>query len=271
MSWFDQKLAISGLRSFFHNDGATALDFGHRVYQTFEATTFAQVIKWYSDRGWKTSVINPRGSKKGFRLKYSTRGDAKNYTYVLCVNKKCFPEAIQIRHQIRVETFYNIRKTLPRANIVCDVAILQDGDYDFIVGNMHVLKDHLISFAEAKHMDAYAELVASFIGLVHEMQPWRLSHDRFKRRTAYSQHPKPFLNISGVCMPTAQGIKATIIRRNIDIAIHDAISPFGDDGHQNINWSWDKRYLKSLNFGSRSRPHSFRFSRTPIWRSRQKH
>ena len=44
MGWFDQQLAIDSLSSFFQINGAKAQDFGRRVYQTFEAITFAQTI-----------------------------------------------------------------------------------------------------------------------------------------------------------------------------------------------------------------------------------
>lgn len=228
MSWFDQQFAISSLTAFFINDGGKANDFGSRVYQTFEALTFAQTIKWYKDKSWVIAIINPgTGKKDEFRLKFSTRGDTRKYTFARCTNSNDPSDVIQIRHQIRVETAFNTRSKLssPRANIVCDVAVLHDRNYDYIVGSMHVPNEHLITFAEAKHMDAYAELVAGFIGLVHELQPWRLARDVKKRRAKYSHHPKPWLNISGTCMSTAEGIKHTIRNRSLDINIHDSRTP----------------------------------------------
>lgn len=228
MSWFDQQLAIGTLTHFFKDDGGKASDFGRRVYQTFEALTFAQTIKWYKDKNWTITIINPgTGKKNEFRLKYSTRGDTKNFTYAMCTNPDDPSEVVQIRHQIRVATAYNTRKKPSSlwANIVCDVAVLQDRNYDYIAGNMHVENNRLITFAEAKHMDAYAELLAAFIGLVHELQPWRLAHDVKKRRAQYAHHPKPWLNLSGVCMATAEGIKYTIVQRGLDIEVHDSRRP----------------------------------------------
>ena len=228
MSWFDQQLAIGSLVQFFKDDGGKASDFGRRVYQTFEALSFAQTIKWYKDQNWTVAIINPgTGGKGEFRLKYSTRGDTKNFTYAKCTNPNDQSEIVQIRHQIRVETAYNKRRRRSslRANIVCDVAVLSDGNYDYIVGNMHVSNERLITFSEAKHMDAYAELVAAFIGLVHELQPWRLAHDVKKMRLQYAHHPRPWLNISGVCMATAEGIKHTIGQRGLDIEVHDSRNP----------------------------------------------
>lgn len=226
---FDQDSTIKKLTAFFQSNGGTARDFGNRIYQTFEAITFAQVIKWYQDEGWTCEVVNPgAGHKSDFRLKFSTRGNAKNFTFVRCRKECDVANSVQIRHQIRVEIFHNIktRKTVNKANIVCDVAILKDESYDHIVGNMHVSNDKLISFAEAKHMDAYAELIASFVGIVHELQPWRMINDRKKLRSLYQDHPKPFLNISGISHLTASAIKETFKKRNYDFEIFDAHKSF---------------------------------------------
>jgi hypothetical protein len=230
MAWaFDQTITTQKLFRFFQTNGAAASDFGNRVCQTFEALTFAQVIKRYKDNGWDIKVINPNGgNKSSFRLKFSTRGDTKNFTHVRCERGSPPSEAVQIRHQIRVATHYNVRKKTksPRANIVCDVAVLKDEFYDGIIGSMHVENDNLITFVEAKHMNAYAELIAAFIGLVHELQPWRIGHDVKKRRAKTAAHPKPFLNLSGYCAGTAEGIIATMKRRKMDIAVYDTRTPF---------------------------------------------
>ena len=87
-------------------------------------------------------------------------------------------------------------------------------------------RSDLITFAEAKHMDAFAELIAGFIGLVHELQPKRLSAKRASKATEYFGHPAPFLNVSGVCMGSAEGLKATIRRRRLNINVFDSKSPF---------------------------------------------
>ena len=230
MAWtFDQTLEKQRLFRFFQTNGATANDFGNRVCQTFEALTFAQVISWYKRQGWNIEVKNPTSKRNnGFRLKFSTRGDTKNFTFIRC-SKGTAPniEIIQIRHQIRVATFYNLRKMRKslRANIVCDVAVLKDAFYDGIVGSMHIENENLITFAEAKHMNAYAELIASFIGIVHEMQPWRIGHDVKKRRAQNALHPKPFLNLSGYCAGTAEGIISTMKRRKMDVAVYDCRNP----------------------------------------------
>jgi len=225
MAWFDQQHETELLTQFFREHGATAQDFGRRVYQTFEAMTFSKVIRWYKQNGWIPEVINPRSNGGRFRLKFNTNGNAENFTYVRCTKEE---SSVQIRHQIRVETYHNrsTGRRIPRANIVCDVAVLRDSRYDHVRGRMHVFNEDLITFAEAKHMDAYAELIAQFIGLVHELQPKRLSHRRALRTPEYRGHPLPFLHLSGVCMGSAEGLMATVRRRHLDIAVFDSKTPF---------------------------------------------
>src|SRR5438093_8754000 len=119
MAWFDQAGQIQALTTFFAANGARAQDFGRRVYQTFEASTFAKVIRWYRANGWWTQVVNPLiEGKRRFRLKYNTKGNPRNFTYVLCTKDGV---TVQIRHQIRVETFHNRSKgrRIQRANVVC--------------------------------------------------------------------------------------------------------------------------------------------------------
>ena len=66
-------------------------------------------------------------------------------------------------------------------------------------------------------MSAFAELVAGFIGLVHELQPTRLR--RIKKRKAV-HHKSPFLFVSGYMMHTARGILETIEQRGFDVEIY---------------------------------------------------
>ena len=47
-----------------------------------------------------------------------------------------------------------------------DVAVIRDMDLEGFSTFDHVPNDQLLTFGEAKHMSAFAELVASFIGVV---------------------------------------------------------------------------------------------------------
>jgi hypothetical protein len=231
-TWVDVSKLRSQLDTFFGHKKRDINRFGSTVNQTFEAFVLAQVVEWYrSQPNYTVHVVGPKRRKSRtqrsrqsaqpgpptFRLKFSTRGRPANYSYVLCVGPT--GEAFQIRHQLRVATRHHKEGVLPRANVCLDVATIRDRDLDDYSSSDHVPNEDLITFGEAKHMSAFAELVAGFIGLVHEMQPNRLRRT-WNQKRASQAHPSPFLFVSGHLWATAEGMEATIKRRRLDIDIY---------------------------------------------------
>ena len=218
---FDQAKTQVELQNFFNANKAKLSSFGNFVNQTFEAFAFAKVIEWYQDKGYVTTIVNPKvNGVETFRLKFSTRGTPNKFSYaVMTLNN----EAIQIRHQLRVSTASNSDKLKYSANICCDVVVMQNEDLKFFNSEAPIPSDWLISFGEMKHMSAFAELVASFLGLVHELAPKRL---RKIRKTGMSpSHISPFLYVSGYMNPTAKGLFETIKRRKYDVDIYSFENP----------------------------------------------
>lgn len=214
---FDQKETIADLKKFFDEEKAGLNSFGNKVNQTFEAYTFAETIKRYRLEGWSVKVCNPLVNKiEVFKLKFNTRGAPKNFSYVVCEKGD---ERCQIRHQLRISTKAYSRKSRYPANICCDVVVIQDTDLQYYSGDDAVLNSSLISFGEVKHMSAYAELIAGFIGMVHELQPKRLKRIRTKG-WAKDAHMSPFLHVSGHLYGTAKGLNETIEKRKYDTDIY---------------------------------------------------
>src|SRR5947209_17569188 len=101
-----------------------------------------------------------------------------------------------------------------------DVAVIREMDLDGFSTSDHVPNSQLLTFGEAKHMSAFAELVASFIGAVHELQPHRLKRLRTKKWAAQPKSdPAPFLFVSGSFWRTGEGLVLTIRRRKYDVDI----------------------------------------------------
>jgi len=75
--------------------------------------------------------------------------------------------------------------------------------------------EQLLSFGEAKHMSAYTELIASFIGMVHELIPEELNPEE-----KIEDDILPFLYVSGGLYKTAKGIYKTIKNRGYKINIY---------------------------------------------------
>ena len=82
------------------------------------------------------------------------------------------------------------------------------------------MADHL---GEVKHMNAFAELLANFIGLIHELTPARLKKIR-KRALNHSAIP-PFLYVSGLMNPTAKGLQGSIDIRKFDLDVYHFDKP----------------------------------------------
>src|SRR5688500_10111630 len=125
---FNQEVVKNQLKDFFQEEKANINNFGSTVNQTFEASVFANVIKWYKNTGWSVKIVNPiENGKPIFKLKYNTRGAPPNYSFAHCSKDGL---SCQIRHGLRTHTkSYNIRNQRS-ANIVCDIVIMSDVNID---------------------------------------------------------------------------------------------------------------------------------------------
>lgn len=220
-TWLNISKLKSDLSEFFEVNKAPLAIFGSTVNQTFEAFVFASVAAWYRERGWQVELVHPAGhDNQSLRLKFSTRGRPSNFSFIRCTKNN---QAIQIRHQIRLSTKHHKEKNRYPANIVADVAVIQDIDTANYSTDHAVPNNQIISFGEAKHMSAFAELVANFLGLVHEIQPDRLRKCRYKNgkkeKSIHLDHIPPFLFASGFLFRTALGIKETIKNRGYDVEV----------------------------------------------------
>jgi hypothetical protein len=215
MYLFDQEASKKDLNNFFSNHGSLLTSFGSTVNQTFEAYVFASCIKWYKNNGWTVSIINPIYGKykEKFQLKFNTRGAPANYSYARCVKNNTVK---QIHHGLRVSTKYSsLEVDNFNANICLDIAIIKETDISEYKTDIAVPNQQLLSFGEAKHMSAFAELIASFIGMVHELIP-----DTLNPSHVIEDDILPFLYVSGKLYTTAKGIYETIIDRGFKISIY---------------------------------------------------
>jgi hypothetical protein len=215
--WIDTSSVRAKLWDFFTRNKSNITEFGSTVNQTFEAFVFASLVNWYATHGWLVEFKNP-GPNRLVKLKFNTRGRPSLYTYALCTKGN---EKIQIRHGLRVGTYHHRPEFTRPANVVLDVAVISDTDLSKLKTDEHLDNSKLITFGEAKHMSAFAELVANFVGLVHELSPRMLTPMRTPTSPACREHPAPFLYVSGYLYPTAQGLVESIKYRGYDIDIYD--------------------------------------------------
>lgn len=217
-TWIDIDRTRRELASFFGQSHDEVVRFGSTVNQTFEAFVFAATLHWYRDRKWTVTVIHPNGETSGMVvLKFSTRGRPASYSYGRC---SLNGEEVHVRHQLRVATAWHRLENRNPANVCLDVAVTKPLDLSHFTTDSALPNSDLISFGEAKHMSAFAELIASFVGLVHELQPARLRNVRTPPQAVAPVHPSPFLYVSGVLYRTAEGIRETVEQRGYDIDIY---------------------------------------------------
>jgi hypothetical protein len=181
MYLFDQAKEKENLNTFFRRNNPLLTSFGSTVNQTFEAYVFANCIKWYKENGWNIKIINPKKGryKDKFQLKFNTRGAPSHYSYAFCTKDD---KIVQIHHGLRVATRYHNVENEYSANICLDVGIINETDMIEYETDMAIPNGNLICFGEAKHMSAFAELIAGFIGMVHELMPEMLKSDENEKK-----------------------------------------------------------------------------------------
>jgi hypothetical protein len=224
--WIDKRAAEQQLEAFFRKNKSRIQDFGSTVNQTFEAFVFASVLNWYTSEGWSVNIVNPASSPNEVKLKFNTRGMPERYSYAVCEKDNT---RIQVRHGLRVATFYNKPDFSFPANVVLDVAVINDRNLSGFKSNDFIDNIDLITFGEAKHMSAFAELIANFLGLVHEIKPDAMQPISSSQTSNLRLHPVPFLYVSGHLYPTARGVLESIKARNLNIDVfdHDSGKFFG--------------------------------------------
>lgn len=212
--WIDQAGIKNDLAKFFEQKSNDISNFGGTVNQTFEAFVFAATVAWFKEQGWKVTIHHPakHDAKLGMKLKFSTRGKPSGYSYAECEKGK---RTLQIRHGLRIATAAYTPSQKKPANICVDVAVIENTDLGKFASDDFVTNNKLVTFGEAKHMSAFAELVANFVGLVHELQP-----DRLKAKRPHKNRLSPFLYVSGFLQNTALGIKESIENRQYDLQIY---------------------------------------------------
>jgi len=220
--WVEVDSTKEDLARFFRQKSKDLSKFGSTVNQTFEAYLFASTLSHYRQKGWIVDVVNPLNretKQRDFKLKFSTRGIPSNFSYAVCTKNSV---SVELRHQLRVSTAHYRQAQGYSANVCLDLAVIKRGAAEGLGDRDAADNSELITFGEAKHMNAYAELVAGFVGLVHEMQPVRLKP---KAPKLHPDHQCPFLFISGYILATAKGILETVERRKLDIAVFHLEAP----------------------------------------------
>jgi hypothetical protein len=183
----------------------------NRIWQAFMAYSMCIIAEAFRSRGYR---ITPMNHPSGFRFKCFPRGDPNDYSY-FHVRKD--EESFEIRLSIDAQ---NLSWKSIRLNL--DVVVIPENSID--LNNVVDSGQSLITFAECKNMRGFPELVATFEGMVYELQRTRLYRN----------------SVSGFRIPaclllTESGRSILYVdnryqNRNVSMRIFDFLQP----GHSNI-------------------------------------
>jgi hypothetical protein len=217
MAWrgIDLSNLAADLTSFVGRQRQTISTAFSTYAQRFEAYCFMVEFERLKAAKANPAFHNPGGSRT-IRLKYSATGSPIKYSYV---SFTVGGEAMELRHNLLVQSAHDDGySTDPRdvPGFCLDLAIVRANS---LVQDQYVRQFNVLTFHECKNMGAFPELVASFVGLVHEVMPRYVN--RIVRPTWFTRRRISPPSLLTASLPTrrARSICANIARRKLCIRV----------------------------------------------------
>jgi hypothetical protein len=190
------------LASFFHDDPVAISSNIERLCYYFEMACYSRMLQYYDDLGSVLEPKNLQNDGRVFRFKATTKGNLGNFSFFRISQN---PSVIETRE-------YDIRSNMPVKSNFDDCTYNEDivvlnasnlGDTQFIR-----IRD-LVTFCEVKYLKPHPEMLANFIGLVHELTPDLLEGPNVRP----GPHPAPSLIAAGPSSGNVNAIKAGMENR----------------------------------------------------------
>jgi hypothetical protein len=189
-----------------------------RIWKAFMAYSLCIIVEAFRRRGY---TVNPMNHVMGFRFKCFPRGDPNNYSYFLAQKGA---DSFELRLSVDAR---NIRWSSLTLNL--DVVVIHQNSIR--VDNVVDSNQDLIAFAECKNLRGFPELVATFEGMVYELQRTRLypnSKNNFRIPACL------LLSQSGLSI---QFMDRHFQHRNVSMRIYDFLQP-GNPSISNFIQTW---------------------------------
>lgn len=178
--------------------------------QRFEAYCFMHEVQRLNSANLNPQLRNP-GNGNRVVLKFNTRGKPSRYSFC---EFSIRGETIELRHNLKVRSAHAGPLGLhnPEPGFYLDLSFIRANS---IVADDWVEAHNLFTFAECKHMPAFPELIAGFLGMVHEVMPrYVLSPRRATGFTRRALRP-PTLMTSQFPTVGARTVWATVAARGL--------------------------------------------------------
>ena len=193
---------LNELYSFFDRNEVTIKNNSNRLCHYFEMACYSKVIQYYRDHHFN---IQPCPQKEStFRFKSTTKGSPNKYSF--------FRVSENIANSGQKMKKYDIRPNMPvcssfdNCTYIPDIVVSKMSDENNI---QRIENQNLITFCEVKYLKPHPEMLANFIGIVHELKPDLLNGPNVRE----GLHPAPALMTSGQSSENVHHISSEMKKR----------------------------------------------------------
>ena len=209
------EIAVDAFLNQFRQIRTTTLN---RIWMAFMAYSMCIIAESFRRRGY---TVTPMNHKNGFRFKCFPRGNPNLYSYFLV---KKDHDLYEIRLSVDAK---NLRWNSLKLNL--DVVVINQNSIG--ADNLVDSDQNLVSFVECKNLRGFPELIATFEGMIFELQRSRL----------YSNSATNFR--IPACLLLSQLGRSILFmdrryqRRNMSMRIFDLLQP-GNPNIQTFIQTW---------------------------------
>jgi len=160
----------AAIDTFLRSLGSTHVTILNMIWKAFMAYSLCIVAEAFRRKGY---TITPMNHPSGFRFKCFPRGNPDDYSYFMASRSE---EHLEIRLSVDSQ---NLKWKSIKLNL--DIVVIRQDSIS--ADNVVDSEKDLITFAECKNMRGFPELVATFEGMIYELQRTRLYKNSINRFT----------------------------------------------------------------------------------------
>lgn len=207
----DQDELKNEIQDFINGFRAIVKIHGKRMSDYFEMNCFNKIVTFYILNDYTIKIRNLK--KKEYKYKCSPAGIYSNFSFFeasKAVNNGVLK--YEIHHNLAVQSSHddNIFTTPDITVIIAKKARITKKYYDSGVRFSYVKNEDLLTFAEAKQLPPFPELLFNFIGILNELRKDYMTNDGL---THDPVHIAPTLMISGISNKQTSNIKICLEKR----------------------------------------------------------
>ena len=192
------------LYSFFNRNDVAIENNSKRLCYFFEMACYSRILHYYRNQNF---ILKPKCLKKNkgvFKFKFTASGIPNNYSFFR-ISRNI--ENSEQKREYDIRSNMSVCSSFDNCTYVPDIVVSKASDENDIE---RIEKQNLITFCEVKYLKPYPEMLANFIGTVHELTPDLLGGPD-KR---IGEHPAPTLMASGHSSENVNEISKGMRKRN---------------------------------------------------------